>query len=758
SIKKKFTISGYITDSKSGERLFGASVYLPGRNRGTTSNTYGFFSLTLEPDTIELHVTYTGYAPYAVRVRLQSDVFVDVRMDTTVAQSQIVVVSSDGKSSPHTRTSGKVEVKPSFIRSVPAFLGEADVMRSLQMLPGIQGGNEGSSGLNVRGGSADQNLILLDGVPVYNASHAFAMFSVFNADAVNHVDILKSAFPASYGGRLSSVIDVHMKEGDKNKFHGEGGLGALFSKLTLEGPIRKGRSSFLVSGRRTYVDLLLLPFVKLAGSETEVVPYFADFNAKANFPLGAKDHIYFSLYSGKDKFRVKDRYRFSYDTTAYNLTYNSGFSWGNITAMARWNHVFSRRMFSNFTFTYSRYRFNILQEEERQEESKDLVRESSQEYFSGIRDWNVKGDIDFYVTPEHFIRGGFSATLHHYRPGVSTFFEKDSIVRVNTRVDNHSLYSGEYDLYLEDDIRVSHKMKLNVGVRLSAFSVTGTIFTALQPRINWLYRFTNDWSVKASYGHMNQFIHLLTNSNLALPTDLWLPVTSRVPPQSSHQYAAGVFYSRSGLQASVEMYYKKLKNVIEYAEGAGFSNAYDNWEDMVEVGSGRTYGIEWLFQKTTGKVTGLLSYTLGRSERKFSNINDGRPFPYKYDRRHEVKTAMIWQPSPRFELSGNWVYSTGTAISLPIAYYFDPATYSYIDIYNGRNNFRMPDYHRLDVSLRFIRQRKRYQRSWVISIYNAYNKFNPFFRYKEYTLDNKIVFKDMAVFPVVPSISYQFKF
>ncbi len=760
--KKKFTLSGYIVDKKTGERLIGASVYLPFKKTGTTSNNYGFFSITLEEDTIELQTSYAGYLARQQELYLHEDRSLNIEMEQNVVISEMVIVNSEGKSGAQNRTViGKTIVPVNLIKSVPALLGEADVLKTLQLLPGVQAGNEGTAGLYVRGGSPDQNLILLDGVPVYNASHAFGMFSIFNADAVHYAELLKSGFPASYGGRVSSIIDVHMKEGDKYNFHGEGGLGLIFSKFTFEGPIKKGQSSFLVSSRRTYADLLLRPLIKSVDSDVDLVPYFMDVNVKANFPLGKMDRIYFSIYTGLDKLKVTERFgSLLPDSSTKNSTFNYGFSWGNITSLVRWNHVFNKKMFANFTFNYSRYRFNTNQEEQSNNKNQPYTYQRVQKYFSGIHDFNVKADLDYLPTLGHFVKAGFAATLHRYRPGINYIFQKDSVTRINETIDNLSLYTGEYDAYVEDDIRLSQKSKINVGMRISAFAVKNKTFYAWQPRVSWLYKLGGKWSLKAAGGIMYQYIHLLTNSNLGLPTDLWLPATEKVPPQSSKQISIGTSYSHDkSLDLSVEVYYKALNNVIEYSEGAGFGNIYNRWEDIVESGKGKTYGMEWLLQKRKGKITGLAGYTLSRSLRQFQNINDGRTFPFKYDRRHEIKLAAIWQPSPKFEVGADWIFSSGQAISMPLGYYFDPFTGRYIDIYESRNNFRMPDYHRLDVSVKFIKQKKRYLRTWILSVYNAYHRFNPFFRYKEYDyFNNKIVFKEVSVFPIVPSISYQFKF
>jgi outer membrane receptor for ferrienterochelin and colicin len=760
--KKKYTVSGYISDKQSGERLIGASIYLPGRNIGTTSNIYGFYSITLEQDTVPLQISYAGYYTTIAPIRIQSDHTMHIELEKNVVMNEMVVVQATKNQTPERTLTGKTDINSSFVKSVPALLGEPDVLKTLQLLPGIQAGSEGTSGLNVRGGSADQNLILLDGVPVYNASHAFGLFSIFNADAVNNVEVLKSGFPSSYGGRLSSVVDVHMKEGDKYDYHGEGGVGLVFSRLTLEGPLKKGRSSFLVSGRRTYVDAFLTPIQSINKSENRVRPFFTDLNIKANFPTGLKDRIYFSLYMGQDRLNVKDKYSYNdpvdHSSSSYRDEY--GFSWGNTTAMTRWNHVFNKKTFSNFTFMYSRYRFKVNNLEEENQINPTYFTQARNKYFSAIRDWSMKADFDYLPSPDHFLKAGISATLHKYEPGITTIYRNDDGREANVHIDQLSTNSGEYDAYVEDDIRLSQNMKTNIGVRFSAFTVKGKLFTALQPRMNWLYNLHNGWSISASYGKMNQFIHLLSNTSLGLPTDLWLPVTKKVPPQSSQQVAAGASWNYDkSLVFSMELYYKTLKNVIDFTERTVFFNPYDNWEDLVESGTGKAYGMEWLMRKRKGKLTWLTSYTLSKSTRRFPTINNGQSFPYKYDRRHEIKLALVWQKSKKFEVSALWYYTTGYAITLASAEYYDPNVNYMVEIFDSRNNFRMPDYHRLDLSFRFIKQKRKYLRSWVVSIYNVYDRFNPFYLLEYSGPDaKKSEYDGISVFPFFPSISYQFKF
>lgn len=758
--RRRVTLSGYITDSQTGERLIGASLFLPRLGIGTTSNTYGFYSVTVWQDSLRLQASYAGYQPQALEVDLAQDLVLNLALEQAPALSELVVMNAEGRRGARPRTViGKADVSQALVKSVPALLGEADVLKALQLLPGVSSGTEGTSGLHIRGGGADENLVLLDGVPVYNAAHAFGLFSIFNADAVQRAELMKSAFPASHGGRTSSIIEVHMKEGNKYKFGGEGGIGLIFSKLTLEGPIKKGRSSFMVSGRRTYADLILRPLIRAAG-DADILPFFKDLNAKANFPIGKTDRIYFSVYTGTDKLRALEQYPVTLNSTVIDKDYENGFSWGNVTAITRWNHEFNAKTFANFTINYSRYNFDVYQDDKETSGGTQLLHEK-QRYFSGVQDVSVKGDIDYLPNPKHFVKTGFAATLHHYRPGEHTFYHKDTGALIDQRIAQHSLYATEYDTYLEDDIEVSSRLKVNLGLRLSALSGSGRFFFFPQPRFSGLYKLTDRWKLKGAGSVMNQFIHLLTNSSLGLPTDLWVPATPKVPPQWAVQVSAGATYSPSpSLEASAELYYKRVKNVIEYAEGSSFSTAWTGWEDAVEKGRGTAYGAEWMLHKKKGAVTGIVSYTLGRSLRHFTNINEGKAFPYKYDRRHDFKVAAVWKVSPRVECSLGWFYSTGHAISLPVGYYYNPYNQRYMDIYEGRNNYRMPDYHRLDASVRMIRQKKKHLRSWTFGIYNAYGRYNPVFLYRDsYPFPGgKVNFRQAALFPFVPSITYQFKF
>jgi hypothetical protein len=655
------------------------------------------------------------------------------------------VVISSKKAALHQRTQmSAIDLPIQTVKSLPAFLGEPDIMKAIQLLPGIQAGNEGTSGLYVRGGSPDQNLILLDGVPVYNASHLFGFFSVFNADAIRSVEVIKGGFPARYGGRLSSVIDINMKEGDKNKIHGEGGIGIIASRLTLEGPIQKGKSSFMVSGRRTYIDVLAAPFMK---GTSKGGYYFYDLNGKANFTLGKKDHLYVSGYFGNDKFYFSDKS--SEDGNATN--FGAGIKWGNATAVGRWNHEFSPKLFGNLTSYYSRYQFGITAESGTT--TGGVTENFLLKYISGINDIAVKYDFDYIPSPNHYIKTGIGAIAHTYAPGAQTTKSNFTGIKADTTIGAADIHGTELDAYIEDDVLITEKLKANIGVHLTGFSVKDKFYNSVQPRLALRYLLNDRVSAKASFVQMNQYVNLLTNSSVGLPTDLWVPSTDRIPPQLSRQAAAGFAYTHdAGYEFSLEGYYKTMENIIEYKEGSSFFNSTTGWEDKVEVGKGTSYGAEVFVQKKKGKFTGMMGYTLSWTNRTFANLNGGVTFPYKYDRRNDFKIAGVYTVSKRIELSAEWVYGTGNAITLPVAYY-QGINGEEVTVYGSRNGYRMPSYHRGDVSIRFSKEKPRWSRSWILGAYNVYNRKNPFFIYQ-----TNGTFKMVSLFPIIPSISYQFKF
>jgi outer membrane receptor for ferrienterochelin and colicin len=760
--RRRHTISGFIMDSKTGERLANASIQVRRKAVGTTSNAFGYFSIALPADTVQLMISYAGYTPQFTEVDLKEDKVLEVKMETNSELKEIIIASKNSKEESHQTRIGIIKLPVQTIKSLPALLGEADVMKAVQLLPGVQQGIEGTSGIYVRGGNADGSLILLDGAPVYNISHVFGLFSVFNTEAIQQITLIKGGFPASYSGRLSGVLDIRMKEGDKQHFHGEGGIGIMTSRLMLEGPIKKGKSSFMVSGRRTYFDPILNLLREWTDGKNSVKAFFYDFNAKVNFKIGRKDHIYLSAYAGQDKLDVNDNYASNFRDTSFTYTDRSRVAWDNTTAMLRWNHTFHAKLFGNLTFNYSRYRFEALSSQESTNLYNNEYTLFRQQYVSGIRDWSVRYDIDYLPHPDHFVKAGISSTLHRYRPGAAQTKSLNPVNNSDTLIQNNPINTTEWDLYVEDDWRVNTRLKVNAGLHAAGFNVQGKTFASLQPRFSAQYLLNKHWSLKTSFSRMDQYIHLLTNSTVGLPTDLWVPATRRVRPQSAYQYTLGVSYeSGKVLEAEMELYYKKMNRVIEYVEGANFISPAGNWEDKVESGQGESYGAEWSLQKKKGKISGIASYTLSWSNRRFAQINEGKTFPFKFDRRHSFKLALTWRPDKRHELGAAWIFNTGNVTTIPVATYYDSYSGNQVDVYKGRNGYRLPDYHRLDISCRFIKQKKRGERSWVLAAYNAYNQLNTLFIRRGYQQPGNIeppTFFKVAAFPIIPSFSYQRKF
>ncbi len=796
--QNKYTISGYVEDKESGEKLIGANVYDANTFQGTTTNAYGFFSLTLPEGAVKLTASFIGYSSIEEELELTENISKNYALEPKVILDAVEITAEESGEKIHEKAQmSTVSIPIQQIKSLPAFLGEVDIIKALQLMPGVQSGSEASSGLYVRGGGPDQNLILLDGVPVYNASHLFGFFSVFNADAIKSVELTKGGFPARYGGRLSSVLDIRMKEGNMNKFGGAVSLGIISSKIALEGPILKGKTSFMLSGRRTYFDLLTRPIIKAVSETNNTVAgyFFHDFNAKINHKFSDKDRLYLSAYTGRDKFYFKDEqeYELANSDETISDSYNGGLGWGNLTGMVRWNHLFTPKLFGNLTLTYSNYdietKFGFREENFSQQDGVTST-EFQAGYLSGIEDWAGKIDFDFHPNPANYIRFGAITTFHTFNPGAQELKLESSDsdfgeINLDSTYNNNPINAVELGVYVEDDIKIGSRLRANVGLHFSGFAVDDAFYKSLQPRLSARYSLLENLSVKASYAQMRQYIHLLSNSSaLNLPSDLWVPATGNVKPQASQQVAAGVAYTlKDKYEFSIEGYYKTMDNLITYLDGVSFVDGSTGWDEKIGQGSGEAYGAEFLVQKKTGKTTGWIGYTLSWSTREFDErINNGLPFFYKYDRRHDVAIALVHRVSKRIELSSAWVFGTGNAVTLPIARYGKPEfpdresfNYAYNSIfgwgdetkhYAGRNGFRMPNYHRLDVSCTFIKQKKTGERRWNIAAYNAYNRNNPFFLYEDregeeviddngnLTWQSKRVYKQVSIFPIIPSVSY----
>ncbi|MBU3663164.1 MAG: TonB-dependent receptor [Bacteroidetes bacterium] len=763
----RYTVSGYIKEKGSEELLIGASIAIPSLKTGTVSNNYGFYSITLPEGEYDLLVSYIGYKPKGFKIKLNQNLENNIWLEPGTALQEVVVSAEkqSTKLAEVTRMS-VIEIPVQQIKDIPALLGEKDVLKVIQLLPGVQKGGEGNSGIYVRGGGPDQNLIILDDATVYNAFHLFGFFSLFNGDALKSVELTKGGFPARYGGRLSSVIDMSMKEGNKEEFHGEAGIGLIASRLLLEGPIVKGKSSFLISGRRTYLDVLAQPFMP-ANQKTRY--YFYDLNAKANYEINSRNKIYVSGYFGRDKFFLKSKYA--------DQEQQSGINWGNVTGTIRWNHQFAPKLFGNLSIIGSDYQFKLI------DESLSNGQKFVLNYGSGIRDFGAKYDVDFRPSTSHSIKAGVNFIYHTFTPSALVVLDEFSGYNNTTK---NKLFSWENAVYAEDDIKVGARLRLNPGLRLSHFSAQGKNYLRLEPRFSSSYNLKPDLAIKASYALMNQYIHLLSNTSIGLPTDLWVPTTNRTLPQQSWQLAAGVAkdFLDKGYSVSIEGYYKESANIISYKEGASFFDAdpadvnsgnANSWEDKITSGKGWSYGAEFFLQKKIGKLSGWIGYTLSWTTLQFDELNFGKEFYARYDRRHDISVVGIYEirkETPEhngLKLSGTWVYGTGQAITLPVAEYSAPAhtpgrggsfTFGNVYEYTDRNAYRMAPYHRMDIGLQVQRKFKRYERTWEFSVYNLYNRANPFFYYISQPPPNYDTpqLTQVSLFPIIPSISWNIKF
>lgn len=757
-LAQRFSISGFVKDSLSGESLIGANIIRLKSSAGIAANSHGFYSLSFPSDTITLAVSYTGYRSQILSFRLVRDTVINFRLNGSIL-NEVVVNSNQANDLLESSRMSTISIPIEQIKSMPALLGEVDLLKVFQLLPGVQSGNEGTTGLYVRGGGPDQNLMLLDGVPVYNVSHLFGFFSVFNADAINHVELVKGGFPARYGGRLSSVIEINMKEGNMKEFHGEGSVGLLAAKLSVEGPIKKDKTSFIFSARRTYADVIGRPFIKKKFSY-----FFYDVNFKLNHIINSRNRIYLSNYFGKDKGYTHDETSYSNDNTVSNEQENLDLNWGNEITAIRWNHIFNPRLFSNMTAIYSRYHFRVSQDFQESTSINDQVTDLfyGYEYHSNIRDWAGKIDFDYLPDPNHSVKFGAGAIAHAFSPGVYAYKSSQD---ADTLTGAKTVRANELSAYIEDDWQLSGVLKVNIGVHASAFNVENNWYSSVQPRISARWLAGNNFSVKGSFSRMTQYIHLLTNAGMGLPTDLWVPSTSRIAPQQAQQYTVGLAKTyQSKWEFSVEAYYKKMSNLIEYKDGATYLNIEGDWQDKVESGGhGKSYGIEFFAQRKVGMINGWIGYSLSKTTRQFEFLNFGRTFPYKYDRRHDIHVALIYDGRKNMQVSAIWVFGTGNAITLPLALYKQAGNYNTVDqsqgvtYYGDRNSYRMRSYHRLDLTVSWTKQRRWGERKWSVGLYNAYNRLNPF--YIDLQKDkNGSHFVEHSLFPIIPSITYSFKF
>ncbi len=759
------TLNGYISSKKTGEKLIGATVYDTVHKVGTTSNEYGFYSLSIPNEATVLRITSFGFDPYFLEATLQKNEYNIIASEVNELNEVVVTATSGSRRSVESTNIGTMELSMEKVDKLPVLLGEKDVLKILQLMPGVKSGGEGSSGIYVRGGGPDQNLILLDGVPVYNASHLFGFFSVFNSDALSQTTLTKGGFPARYGGRVSSVLDMRMKEGNNQKFNVEGSIGIIASRLLIEGPLNKGKTAFIISGRRTYLDALIKPFQK---QDSKGGYYFYDLNAKINHKINDKHHLYLSGYFGQDKAAFKSNYGGGDNSNSYYTKDETGIKWGNAIAAIRWNYKIRPKLFTNTTFTYSKYLFNIYSDSKSTSIINGVSTNSSYSflYYSGIDDWTGKTDFTYLPNPNHTIKFGISDIYHTFRPGVTTASSQYQSESFTQKEGSANQFAHETSEYIEDDHKISNKLKINYGLHNSTFFVGSKVYNELQPRISANYILTENSSLKFGYSRTAQFLHLLSNTGIGLPTDLWVPATEKIAPVTANQVSIG--YNREikkQFNFVIEGYYKKMDHLIQYKEGASFFSQNTDWQSKVESGQGWAYGGEVMLEKRQGKLTGWIGYTLSWTERQFDNINFGQRFPYRYDRRNDISVVLTYKANKTWDFGMVFVYGTGNAVTLATQTYQmapNPVVNGYLynptlNYFSSINNYRMPAYHRMDIGANRTRQKTWGETVLSLSIYNVYNRQNAYFLFTE-SKGSKIVLKQASIFAMIPSISWKFKF
>jgi hypothetical protein len=763
----KFTITGYVRDSVSAESLIGASISVNDHEKIVSSNAYGFFSITLPAGDYSLTCSFVGYQARRTDIRLDRNRDLNFLISPKITTGEEVVVYAKKRDGNIKNAQmGKIDLSMSQVKSLPVLFGEVDILKVMQLLPGVSNAGEGNTGLYVRGGGPDQNLILLDDAIVYNTGHLFGFFSIFNSDAIKNTTLIKGGMPAQYGGRLSSVLDISMKEGNMNKFEVDGGLGLIASRISVQGPIKKQKASFIVSARRTYIDLLIKPFIPKSSSFYGSGYYFYDLNTKVNYQFSEKDRLYLSGYFGRDVFNFNNAKR----------SFSTNVPWGNSTATLRWNHVFNRKLFANTTLLYNDYHFAF---------------NASQDNFnlslsSGIRDLTGKTDFDYFASPTHKLRFGAQFTYHVFTPNVLSGNQDSTVFQPNN---SNRKFANEAAAYIQDDWQISNKFQLNAGLRWSGFEQIGpyTIYqrdvygnktdstyygrgkkikgyNGLEPRFTLRYSIDEETSIKASVTRNVQYIHLVSNAGTTLPTDLWVPSTYIVQPQTGWQYSTGIFrnFENNLFETSVELYYKNMQHQIEYKEG--YTPSLSDPEQSFVFGRGWSYGAEFYVNKAKGRFTGWLGYTLSWTWRKFPDLNGGMKYPAKYDRRHDLSVVGTYALNRRWKLSGVFVYATGNATSYPEKFYIIEGTLA--QDYSSINKYRLPAYHRLDLAAIYTpahKKPRKVQGSWVFSIYNVYSRLNPYFIYFDQTgspYDGtlQVQAKKVSLFPILPSVTWNFHF
>jgi outer membrane cobalamin receptor len=751
--QQNFTLSGKITDKDTGEDLNGASVMVVELIKGVATNSYGFYSLSLPAGTYTIRYSYVGYENVEQKLDLNKNLVMNIEISPSVMALDEVIVSSERDENITSAKQGVEKLNMKDIENIPVLFGEKDILKTIQLLPGISSSAEGSTGFNVRGGSMGQNLILLDEAPLYSSSHLMGFFSVFNSDAIKDVTVYKGGIPAKYGGRASSVLDITMNNGNSKTFSGSGGIGLVSTRLTLEVPILKDKMSFIISGRRTYGDLVAKLLFPEQLVRDDMKFYFYDLNAKLNYTINDKNRLFLSGYFGKDIFE---------------LGKDIGTGWGNTTGTIRWNHLFSDKIFSNTSLVYSKYDYGFV------------FGQNSLRLRSGIEDLSLKEDATWYINPENTLKFGINIIYHKFRPGEITSGDTANFETVLS--DKKAFESA---IYIQNEQKITSRLSANYGLRFSTFNQIGPgwfyeynaanepidstwygkgkaayPWFGFEPRLSVNYMLSEKSSIKLSYNRMVQYLHLLSNSTAGSPTDVWMPGSNNLKPVFVDHVSAGFFrnFLDNSIETSVEIYYKNMINSSDYEDGADII-FNEHVESQILIGKGRSYGLELYIKKKYGSFTGWISYTLSRTENKIEGINNFSWYPMKYDKTNELSVITICKLGQRLTISGVWTYATGNAVTFPSGKYIldnNPVPW-----FTERNGYRMPAYHRMDLSLTLNgKNRKKFKSSWDLSVYNLYNRYNAYiisFRESEVVPGSTEAVK-LSLFGIVPSVTYNFRF
>ena len=776
-IKQHFTLNGYVLDEISKETLIGANIYDQQNKQGTITNPFGFFSITLPEGNTELNFSYIGYGSKQIALYLCKDTLLTVQLKNDNTLEEIVVLSDKMETGFQSSRMGANNIPLTHIKNTPALLSEADVLKSIQLLPGIQGGITGTSGLYVRGGSPDQNLYLLDGVPLYNVDHTLGILSIFTPESVKKVDLYKSSFPARYGGRLSSVVDIHTKDGNMKEYHGSAMLGLTSGSLNLEGPLVKDRTSFNFALRRSWIDALSAPTIAIWNAtrnkgETQIVARYAftDMNFKLNHQFNDRSRGYAGLYWGNDFLKGGEKRE---GDNGYESRNTGRLRWGNIMAFTGWSYVFNNQLFGNVNAAFTHYSSTLKGDYYQGTEANYVSQESSTQ--NRIDDLSIRANFDFRPNASHQLHFGTHYIYHRFHPVDEKSYFSNGMTTQTRQNNDTALPAHELGIYMEEDWKMNKRIRLNAGVHLGLYTIDGKTYTSLEPRFSSRFLINPQLSLKASYTRMSQYVHQVNESYINLPTDTWIPVSRKLKPMQSDQLAVGAYYTTGNkiYSFSIEGYYKWMKHLMDYKDNYQFLPPSTSWEDKLTQGKGRSYGVELIVRKEKGKITGWAGYTLSWNDRQFTEINKGKRFPAKFDNRHKFNIIANWKIKPKLELTGSWTYATGNRLTVSfenyqavspqhpfpggslVPPYIDSGG---LDYYTERNNFQLPAYHRLDLGINIYRPKKKNRMGiWNISIYNVYSYMAPVSIRKGWWYNNDC-FYTLGIVPIIPSVSYTYKF